>query len=179
MAFNLKDASSGVAANVNSAGQLDVDGKDEQALLAAQSSEAYGTTATETPTGAGDFFFHLVNGSTTRLMYVSQITASAATDEKIQVSLNDIGTASGGGAQVPVNKYAGSPGDAECTCEGAADITGLASGTVVATIQTDGAAGESVRKFDPPLILPPGIRMSLIAVTGAIAISADVEYYYV
>jgi hypothetical protein len=131
--------------------------------------ELYSIVVSKTPTGAGDCFLYIKNNSDDDML-VCALSAYAATDESIQVKHGDTGTTSGGTANVPVNRNAGSGKTADCTCEDGVDITGLSGGSVVDEVAVDGATGTRKHIWRSDIILPKNATMSLYAVTGAIAL---------
>lgn len=133
--------------------------------------EAYSVIIDKTPTGAGDCFCYIKNDSDMD-MFITSIVLSAATDETVRIKFKDTGTPSGGTANVPVNRNAGSGKLADITCEDGVDITGLSSGEIVEQLDVDGASGSRKFVWDSAGIIPKNQTMTLYAVTGAIALKA-------
>ena len=131
--------------------------------------EAYSIVVSKTPTAAADCFLYIKNDSDLDLM-ISSALLYAATDESVQVKLGDSGTATGGAANTPVNRNAGSGKTADCTCEDGVDITGLSGGSVVDEIAIDGATGSHKTVWRSDLIVPKNSVATFYAVTGGIAI---------
>ena len=136
--------------------------------------EAYSVVVSKTPTGAADCFLYLKNTDDDDLI-ISSVLLYAATDESVQIKLGDSGTTSGGTANVPTNRNAGSGNSADCTCEDGVDITGLSGGSVVDEISIDGATGSHKTVWRSDILLPKNGIATFYAVTGAIAIKMTVS----
>lgn len=131
--------------------------------------EAYSAIIEKTPTGAGDCFFYIKNNSDSD-MYITSLTAAAATDETIQLKINDTGIPAGTTANVLVNRNAGSGKLADATVYDGVDITALSGGSVIEQFVIDGATGSKKFRYDGKCIIPKNHTFTLYAVTGAIAL---------
>ena len=140
--------------------------------------EAYTATIEKTPTAAGDCFFYLKNNSADN-MYISSMTAAVATDETIQLYINDVGTPAGTTANTLVNRHAGSGRTADATAYDGVDITGLSGGQMVEQFKVDGNIGSQKWRYNSCIIIPKNHVFTLYAVTGGIAIilSLGIAFY--
>lgn len=132
--------------------------------------EAYTAIIEKTPTAAGDCFFYIINNSTDD-MYISSMTAAVATDETIQLYINDVGTPAGTTANTLVNRNAGSGKAADCTAYDGVNITGLSGGKKVEQFAVDGNIGSQKWRYSSCIIIPKNHTFTLYATTGAIALS--------
>lgn len=137
---------------------------------------AYSAIISVTPTGAGDCFFYIKNDDVLNLV-IRSITLYGASAESLQVKLGDSGTVGGTHADLlPVNRNAGSGKTADVTCESGVDITGLSGGSVVCDINFTNSFVKL--RWDSSLIVPKNTIFSLYAVTGAIAIKANLSFLF-
>lgn len=143
--------------------------------------QGYAIAISKTPTGAGDYFFHLANGSSDDLI----IDKLFLTDAGAEVISLQYVTGTPGGAPtllVPTNLYAGST-NLMASKSGVPyhdeDITGL---TPVHTLDsfTTGAGTLMERDYSEglPIVVPPGTAVALLAATGTTAITATVHCHY-
>lgn len=137
-----------------------------------KTEEAYSIIISKTPTAAGDCFLYLKNLSDEDLLVYS-ICTYAASDESVQIKLGDTGTSSGGSANTPVNRNAGSGNAADCTCEDGVNITGLSGGSVVEDIFIDGVTSMKKYRWKTGLVLKKNDVLTLYAVTGGIALKVN------
>jgi hypothetical protein len=130
---------------------------------------------TKTPTGAGDYFFYMLNDGLRDLMitYVALRAASAETISLVSVT----GTAAAGTAFTPANRTIGSSRQpsTDVTIQTGVDITGLtqAKAFIIAAVST------GIVELDltlQPLILQPGNAIAMVATTGAIALQLNVNF---
>lgn len=140
--------------------------------------EVYTAIIEKTPTGAGDCFFYMKNNSSSDI-YISSMTAAAATDETIQLFVNDSGTPAGTTVNTLVNRNAGSGKTADCIAYDGVDITGLSGGTMVEQFKVDGGIGSQKWRYNSCIIIPKNYIFTLYAVTGAIAltVSLGIAFY--
>lgn len=134
-----------------------------------QKQEAYSVIIEKTPTAAGDCFFYIMNNSDLD-MYISAMTAAAASDETIRLKIKDVGSPVGGTENVLVNRHAGSGKLADVTALDGVDITGLSGGLLVEQFVVDGAIGSQKWRYNSGIIVPKNQVFSLYAVTGGIAL---------
>jgi len=143
--------------------------------------EAYAIAVAKTPTGAGDYFFHLANGSSDDLI-IDRILLTDAGAETITLSYV---TGTPGGSPtllVPVNLYPGTT-NLMATKSGVPyhdeDITGL---TPVATLDAFVTGAGTLKDVDYsdrlPVVVPPGTAVALMAGTGTTAITATIHCHY-
>lgn len=136
----------------------------------------YSVVISVTPTAAGDCFFYIKNNNESNLVTRS-LTLYGASAESIQVKLGDTGTVGGTHADLtPVSRNAGSGKTADVTCEGGVDITGLSGGSVVCDVDFINTFMKI--RWDSSLIIPKNTILSLYAVTGAIAIKANLSFLF-
>lgn len=136
----------------------------------------YSAVIDVTPTGAGDCFFYLKNNDDLDLV-VRSISLYGASAESIQVKLGDTGTVGGTHADLtPISRNAGSGKIADATCESGVDITGLSGGSVVDLVQFTNSYLKV--RWDSSLIVPKNSMLSLYAVTGAVAINANLSFLF-
>ena len=129
-----------------------------------------------TPTGAGDCFLYVKNGSTNDIV-IEGLWLRVASAEQITMKLKDAGTPGGGGALVPANINAGSNSAALGTFQSGNDITSLSGGTIinkgwVANTTT------SFFNFEQDIILPENLTYTLYATTGSVAIAGTLVFHY-
>jgi hypothetical protein len=137
---------------------------------------AYSALISVTPTGAGDCFFYIKNDDVLNLV-IRSITLYGASAESVQVKLGDTGTVGGThAALVPVSRNAGSGKVADATCESGVDITGLSGGSIVDLVQFTNSWMKV--RWDSSLIVPKNTLLSLYAVTGAVAINANLSFLF-
>ena len=166
----------GYTATVNNEGKLEVCAVTKTFQLHVNEAEgqSFSMLIDKTPTGASDCFAYLKNNSDKEL-WISSMNMWAATDEVIEVKLNDTGTPVGGTVSTPVNRNAGSGNVADGTYEDGVNITGLSGGDVVDYIFLDGAAGGNKHSWDSFLIIPKGKTLTLYAITGGIAVKGSIS----
>lgn len=111
-------------------------------------------------------------------MYVCSLTASAATDETIQIKVKDIGTPAGTTVNTPVNRNAGSGKVADVDCYDGVDITGLSGGSVIEQFEFDGNTGSTKFRYSSCIIIPKNHVLTLYAVTGAIALKVSLSLMF-
>lgn len=137
---------------------------------------AYSAVMSVTPTGAGDCFFYIKNNDEYNLV-VRSLSLYGASAESVQVKLGDIGTVGGTHADLtPISRNAGSGKVADATCESGVDITGLSGGSIVDLIQFTNSYLKV--RWDSSLIVPKNSMLSLYAVTGAVAINANLSFLF-
>lgn len=136
--------------------------------------EAYTVLVAKTPTAAGDYFLYMINNSD-KDMYISSMTGAAATDETVQLMINDTGTIEGTTENTPVNRHAGSGKLADITCYEGENITGLSGGSMVEQFVIDGAIGSQKWRYKSCIIIPKNHVFALKAVTGGIALTISLS----
>lgn len=139
--------------------------------------QAYSLLVSQTPTGANDCFLYIKNNSDTD-MVVEELNIYAATDEIIEIKVNDSGTTSGGTAATPVNLNAGSGNLADCTCETGNDITGLSGGSTVERLRVNASTQHENFNMPQDLIIPLNSTLTIYAVTGAIALEMSLYFNF-
>lgn len=139
--------------------------------------EAYSVIINKTPTAANDCFFYIKNNSDTNL-YICSLTASAATDETIQMKVKDTGTPAGTTVNTPVNRNIGSGKVADVTCYDGVDITGLSGGSIIEQFEFDGNTGSKKFRYDSCIIIPKNHVLTLYAITGAIALKVSLSLMF-
>jgi len=165
----------GYKAKVNKEGKLEVCSitKAFQLHTNWDKGQSFSMLIDKTPTAAGDCFAYLKNDSDDDLL-ISAMNLQAATDEVIEVKINDEGTPVGGTEVIPVNRNAGSGNAADGTYETGVDITGLSGGDIVEYIGLDGATGTKKHTWESFIIIPKGRTLTLYATTGGIAIKGSI-----
>lgn len=136
--------------------------------------EVYTALVAKTPTAAGDCFLYIMNNSDED-MYISSMTGAAATDETVQLKINDTGTPAGTTENIMVNRHAGSGKLADVTCYEGEDITGLSGGSTVEQFVIDGAIGSQKWRYHSAIIVPKNHVFALYAVTGGIALTISLS----
>ena len=142
-----------------------------------EKQEAYSVIIEKTPTAADDCFFYIINNSDLD-MYVCTLTASAATDETIQINIKDTGTPAGTADNIPVNRNAGSGKLADVAAYDGVDITGLSGGSVIEQFDIDGATGSKTFRYESCIIIPKNQTFTLYAVTGGIALKTSLSILF-
>ncbi|MCK4330876.1 hypothetical protein KAX02_13680 [candidate division WOR-3 bacterium] len=138
---------------------------------------SYSAVISVTPTGAGDCFFYIKNDDPDMDIVVTSLKLWSASAERIQIKLGDSGTVGGTHAVLtPVSRHGGSGKTAIVTCESGVDITDLSGGNIVDAV--DGLNVPFLWEWKSGLIVPKNVMLSLYAVTGAVALSAVMGFYF-
>ena len=181
MGMVIKDGSTGLTANVNAENKLETESVSihEQKHVNEIHGDCYSLIFQNTPTGAGDVFGYMKNTSETKKMYITSIKAAAATDETIQIILNNTGTPGGTtAATTPANRNSSSGKTATGDFQQGNDITGLAGGYEIERILVDNATGSHKYTWDSEIIIDESKTISFQVVTGAILVNMTVSFYY-
>lgn len=131
---------------------------------------------TQTPTGAGDYFFYLLNGGP-RDIVITRLSGFAAAAETVTLQ-SVTGTAVGGTTVTPANRVVGSTRQplAGVVAQVGVDITGLSVSNSYEKLHIP--LGGEVQKelLERPLVVRSGQAVALVATTGAVAIEFDVDF---
>lgn len=176
MDFRLEGGISGKTMDVNSRnmGRVVAASLSPQAHNALVDTRTWTTSDTQTPTGAADEFFYLLNTSTRLSIVLTRLQFNAASTETITLA-RVTGTAAGGTTLTPVNRSLGSGRTPPATIESGADITGLTPGATLEVFE--GTVGDPIDLTNRPIVVRPGEAVALSATTGAIAILFLVDFY--
>lgn len=144
--------------------------------MAYRDARTFTYITTVTPTGPNDYFFYLLNTSTTRDLFINSIRIDAGTAETVNLE-RVTGTPVGGTAILPGNRNITSARTLVATAESAVDITGLTSQQVYERIFIPASGQGTVDLIERPFILPRGTSAAaaLLAVTGAIALTVLID----
>lgn len=137
---------------------------------------AYSIVVDITPAGAGYCFFYLKNNDVDDVV-LNTISLQSASQESIEITLNDSGTPVGGTSYTPVNCTSGSANIASVTAQYGTNLTGLVKSNVVDKIYcTSGFSQKYIWESD--LILPKNTTVCMYAVSGSIRISFRLTSYF-
>ncbi len=139
--------------------------------------EAYTAMFSVTPTGAGDCFGYIKNNSEIDML-ITSLMIRCASDEIVQIKLNDEGTPVGGSGITLVNRNAGSGKSADVTSQQGVDITGLSGGAVVAGAFVKGGESSLQVNITTSLIIPKNKVITFYAVTGTAALMVGAEVHF-
>jgi hypothetical protein len=180
---NIKAASSGDLAHVTSENRLSslAVSVRESEINVRVHKQGYVISVAKTPTGAGDYFFHIANGSSDDLI-IDRILLKNAAAETFSLQSVTGTPANALSLLVPVNLYAGST-NLMAAKSGvpyhSVDITGL---TPVATLDTwlstNGVQDTRDYQTGLPVVCGPGAALALMAGTGTAALTALIYCHY-
>lgn len=181
MPFQIEDgAGSGYKVQVNNENRLETDAVSEKISFHANKhhGSAYSVIISKTPAAGGNKCFLYIKNTSDLDMVVKSIKIRTASDERIQIKLNDIGTLAGGTTNTPANRNAASGNIADCICQDGTDITGLSGGTIVDDIYFDVDLGMQKINWDSGIIVPKNQIITFYAVTSNIAILMTITIYF-
>ena len=180
MGLQIEDGTgNGFTAEVNKENKLSTNSVISKQELHVNISEGESFTAmfSVTPTGAGDCFGYIKNGSVNN-MVVATLMLRCASDEIIQVKLGDVGIPLNGSDITLVNRNAGSGNVASVTAQQGVDITGLSGGGVVAGAFIKGGESSLQIEITSGLIVPKNKIISFYVVTGTAAVMVGASVYF-
>lgn len=138
--------------------------------------QAWTVEDTQTPTGAGDYFFYLLNGGP-RDLVITRINGFAASAETVTLQ-SVTGTAVGGADFLPANRTVGSNRQplAGVVAQTGVNITGLTPINDYERLHIPAGGEQQKELIERPLLIRSGSAVALVATTGAIAIQYDVDF---
>lgn len=139
--------------------------------------KAFNMLFSVTPTGSGDCFLYLKNQSITDIV-IEGFHMMTASNEIIQVVLDDTGVPVSGNTSSPSNSNAGSAYVAEGVFQTGNNITGLSGGIIVDKIAFASGSSSSFFNFEQDIIVPRNRTFTLYAVTGGIALMGTLVFNY-
>ncbi len=179
--LNLTDGKgSGNKASVNSDNMLRCASYEENYALFsnAYDKQAYAfVIETVTPTGAADYFCYMKNSSD-KDMIVDKLEIYEATADAVDITVGMTGTPTGGTAETPANKNAGSSNTPDGTFQYGVNITVITGGSVVGRLRVPADSTTHEFTWDSGFVIPNGSTFVLSAVTGTTALSCTVHFYY-
>ena len=180
MGLNIEDGiGKGYQAKVNDENMLAtysiIDSKEAHTNIVHGAS--YNMLFSQTPSAAADCFLYIKNEDD-HTMILEGIAANVATDEYIEVVLNDVGTPVGGTSVTPTNLNAGVNNVADGTFQTGPDITGLSGGNTAFRIFYEGGAATKYFNFDQDIIVPKNRILTLYCVTGSILIEGFLSFFF-
>jgi len=111
-------------------------------------------------------------------LIVKGIGANVASDEYIEVVLNDSGTPVGGSAIAPVNLNSGINNVAEGVFQSGSNITGLSGGSKAFKLFYVGGEPTKYFNFDQDIIVARNRTLTLYCVNGGILIEGFVSFFF-
>lgn len=129
-----------------------------------------------TPTGAGDCFFYCKNTNTHDVIF-EDLQVYVASNEAIDVYLNNTGTPSGGTTLTEANLNTSSKKTLTATIQYGNDITGLTQATQAVRYYVPADSATHVFNFRGDIILAPQTTLTLYAVTGGINMVGNFNCY--
>jgi hypothetical protein len=140
--------------------------------------EGFNLVFSATPTGAGDCFLYIKNENPDLALSIEGFWLKDASNEYIEIKLNDIGTPIGGTDIVPVNVNTASARNALGTFQNGADITGLSGGDTIHKIYHASSNESIYRNFNMDVVLGAGGVLTMYAGTGTTAIEGVIVFNY-
>lgn len=139
---------------------------------------AWTLAATVTPTGAGSYFFYIINNDDLRDMMITRVTADIATTDTIEIR-HVTGTAGGTLTNLtPLCRTLASAPPFNATAQTSTGVTGLTNVGVLERMKLITTQSNQVATQDRPILLPRGRANNAVAfaaITGAIAINFQVD----
>jgi len=138
---------------------------------------SWSASDTQTPTGAGDYFFYMRNDSGLRRLVITRLLVRGAGADIVNL-VGVTGTPAGGTTLAPLNRTVGSPKQPlDAVIQSGVDITGLTS-TGSREVLFLGAAGLAERNMiEHPVVVPQGSAIALVATTGTSALQFLLDFY--
>lgn len=140
--------------------------------------EAYALNFDATPTGANDCFLYIKNTDDDKDLIIKGFGLKLAASEYLDIKIGDSGTATGGGAIVPVNLNSSSGLSASGTFEDGNDITGLSGGSIAYRIYHLTNAGTTYYEFKQNIILKKNGIFTIYVQTGTTALAGYIDMNY-
>jgi len=139
--------------------------------------ESYNLLFSQTATGAGDCILYIRNLNDEQMIFEG-ITINTATDETIEIVLNDIGDPVGGVELTPVNLNTGVNNEAEGIFQGGNNITGLNGGSSCFRFFLKGGDSSKFFEFDQDIIIAKNKVLTIYCVNGSILVNGKLSFYF-
>jgi archaellum component FlaG (FlaF/FlaG flagellin family) len=132
-------------------------------------------SATQTPTGANDYFFYLSNTGS-RDIVMTSFSIQTGTIDRVLIQ-RVTGTPVGGTTLVPINRFVGSGRIPSTNILSAVDITGLTTAGTFERIVVVANDNNNLDLFNKPIVIPNGEAIALLAETGTVALTFQIAFY--
>lgn len=131
---------------------------------------------TQTPTGAGDYFFYIQNTSAIRPLVISRLAVDGGTADEVELRAVT-GTPASGTTLTPLNRTRGSGKIPTATIQSGVDITGLTSAGALERLPLVADTTNELVFVDRPIVLLQNQAAALAAITGTAAINFRVDFW--
>ena len=150
----------------------------ENKFVNAEDEESFLYYSDITPTGAGDIFLYLKNTDSKDLIVNWYRVWSGTTAEAIDIYVGMTGTPTNTTAIVPHNMNVTSANTATGLFYESVDMGGLSGGTLMDRIRLSGDGKDVIDSYPGDIVIKSGGVMTLVALTGAIALEVTLSFYY-
>lgn len=181
MAIIVRDGKGrGYSMGVNSDRRAEVSSVEESLYAYINRSKEYAFMyySDVTPQQASSVFCYMANTSIMNLILVEMRCWTGGTAEAFDIYFNPVGTPSGGTTVTPVNTNLGSGKTATSTFLEGAHITGLSGGVLFDRLRFPGDSADWKAFWPGQIVVPPGAKMSIQALVGAIPIEISMSFFY-
>jgi len=137
--------------------------------------KAYNMLFDVTPTGAGDCFLYIKNGSSIDLV-IEGMWLRVGSAEQIYMKLGNAGVPDGTDV-IPANINAGTNNAADGTFQAGNDITTMTGGTIINKGWFANTATQYIN-FEQDVILPQNTVFTLWATTGGVNAAGTIMFHY-
>lgn len=146
-----------------------------QAQNAIKDFLTFTAVGTETPTGAGDYFFYMKNDGTYPIC-ISRLAVDGGTADEVELRAVT-GTAASGTALTPLNRTRSSGKTVDATIESGVDITGLTSAGALERLVVPADTNNELVFVDRPIVLRQNQAVAIAAITGTAALNFRVDFW--